>query len=132
MKKYIYASILFLGLMSSTLLVAPSSTYAEAAPGFELCEGNAAETAVCQDVKKQEADGKNPVISTLKIALNLLAFIAGAAAVIILIVNGLRLILSNGDANGVSSARSGLIYVLIGLVVVVLAKGIVVFLLDNL
>lgn len=131
MKKYFYIMMLVLGLSGSMLAAAPAA-FAETAPGFEFCEGDrAATTSVCRDIKTQEGSDSNPVLNTLKIALNVLAFIAGAAAVILLIVNGLRLILSNGDSNGVSSARSGLIYVLVGLAVVVLARVIVVFLLDN-
>jgi len=130
MKKLYYLLLLAVGISFPMFSTAPS-VFAESAPGFDICDGIGAKTSSCKDVKAQEADGSNPVTKNLKIVLNILAFIAGAAAVIILIVNGLRLILSNGDSNGVSSARSGLIYVVIGIVIVVLAQSIVVFLLDN-
>lgn len=128
MKNILFSLTLLAGIFGSAFTLIPA---ASAVTAFEACEGAAAKTNTCKDVAAQEADGSNPIINNLKIVLDILSFIAGAAAVIILIVNGLRLILSNGDAQGVSSARSGLIYVVVGIVVVVLAQTIVIFLLDN-
>ena len=130
MKRLFFGLILILGIAAPAFSAIPSAH--ASTPGFAFCDNaTAATTNACKDVKAQESAKTNPVISTLKIALNLLAFIAGAAAVILLIVNGLRLVLSNGDASGVSSARSGLLYIVVGLVIVILARSIVVFLLDK-
>lgn len=128
MKNIFLFLTLLTGIVGSTFALVPA---ASAVTSFGVCEGVAAKTDTCRDVAAQQRNGSNPVIKNLKIVLDLLSFIAGAAAVIILIVNGLRLILSNGDAQGVSSARSGLIYVVIGIVIVLFAQTIVIFLLDN-
>ena len=45
----------------------------------------------------------------------------GAAAVIGIVVSGLRFILANGDSGSIATARSGLIFSLVGVVVVILA-----------
>lgn len=119
------------GMISPALAASPALYAKDTAEGFGICDGVAKNTNTCRDVATQESNGTNPVLKVLKIALNMLAFIAGVAAVVMLIINGLRLILSNGDSSGVSAARSGLIYVVVGLIIALLAKSIVVFVLDN-
>jgi hypothetical protein len=52
-------------------------------------------------------------------------------AVIMIIVGGLKYITSGGDSNNVSSAKSTIIYAIIGLVVVALAQFIVQFVLNK-
>jgi len=56
-----------------------------------------------------------------------LSVIVGVAAVIMIILSGLRYITSGGDASKVGAAKSSLIYALIGLVIVALAQVIVHF-----
>ncbi len=70
------------------------------------------------------------VATTLKTAVNILSFFAGAIAVIMLIVSGIRFTTSGGDSNSVSGAKNALIYAIIGLVVVALAQVIVHFVLN--
>ena len=65
----------------------------------------------------------------IKLAINILTFIAGFAAVIMIIVAGLRYITGGGEASSVASAKNALIYAVIGLVVVALAQFIVRFVL---
>jgi hypothetical protein len=48
-----------------------------------------------------------------------------------IIVGGLRLVLSGGNPQTVTSARDSIIYALVGIVIAVLAQVIVVFVLDN-
>jgi hypothetical protein len=49
----------------------------------------------------------------------------------VLVVSGFRLITSNGDANGVKSARDGVLYVVIGIVVVIIAQSIIAFVINK-
>src|SRR5580658_8695925 len=67
--------------------------------------GNAAGTDVCKDVNTGEG-GTNPVIQIMRVAISILAYVVGVAAVIGLLVSGLRLITANGDSSSVASARS--------------------------
>lgn len=101
-----------------------------------------AQKANCQDCastvgsqtnycKEAAANTSNPVIHIISIIINIVSFVAGIAAIIALIVSGLRFMLSNGDSNSVAQARNGLLYALIGIGVVVLAQGIVVFVLNK-
>ena len=58
---------------------------------------------------------------------NLLSIVFGviaAVAVIIIVIQGIRFVLSSGDPQKAADARKGVIYSLVGLVVVLLAEAI--------
>ena len=59
--------------------------------------------------------------------INLLLFIIGAIAVIMVIIGGLRYVLSGGDANAVTSAKNTILYAIVGLAIAILAYAIVNF-----
>jgi hypothetical protein len=78
--------------------------------------------------------GANPVTGTggtLAKVSRLIAFIAGIAAVIIITIGGIMYALSGGDAGKVSAAKNTILYAAIGLVVVIFAQGIIVFVLNK-
>lgn len=62
---------------------------------------------------------------------NILLFIVGAAAVIMLIVGAIRYVTSAGDASQASAAKNTILYSLAGLVIALAAYGIVNFVLDQ-
>lgn len=68
--------------------------------------------------------GLNRVVNGV---LTILSIIVGVAAVIMIIISGFKYITSGGDAGKVSSAKTSLIYALVGLVVVALAQVLVQF-----
>src|SRR5882724_7014961 len=69
------------------------------------CGGNG--SSACQDAKKAQGSNTNPVINVIKVAIDVLSFLVGAAAVIGIVASGLRFILANGDSGAIASARSG-------------------------
>lgn len=87
-------------------------------------------SSVCKEVSG--SSNTNPFIDIIKTAINIISILTGIAAVIGIMVSGLRMILAGGNAESVASARSGLIYSMVGVVVVVLAQAIVVFVLNRL
>lgn len=94
---------------------------------FEACSGLGATTgSTCGD--PNNAAATNRVVS---LAIEVLGWVAGIAAVIMIIVSGLKYITSGGDASAVSSAKNSLIYALIGVVIVALAQFIVHFVLGR-
>ncbi|MEO7364525.1 MAG: hypothetical protein ABIV43_03400 [Candidatus Saccharimonadales bacterium] len=95
------------------------------AGGCSDCNTKATSTTVCKEIAAQNADGSNPVIKVIKIIINVVSFVAGVAAVIGLAVSALRMILASGDSNAITSARSGMIYSLVGIAIVVFAQVIV-------
>ena len=82
------------------------------------------------------AGGTGTTGSTLtdlvKNIISVLLFIAGAVAVIMIILGGIRYITSNGDQAQVKGAKDTIMYSVIGLVVAILAYAIVRFVVSHL
>lgn len=62
-----------------------------------------------------------------QVVVNILLFIVGAVAVIMLVIGGLRYVTSNGDQNAVTGAKNTILYAIIGIVVAFLAYAAVQF-----
>ena len=69
--------------------------------------------------------------SLFKTVTNVLLFLIGAVSVIMLIVGGLRYVLSNGDSSAVTSAKNTILYAVIGIIVALLAYAIVNFVVSS-
>ena len=63
---------------------------------------------------------------------NILLFLVGAIAVIMLIIGGIRYVVSGGDQSAVTSAKNTILYAIVGIIVALLAYGIVNFVLTQL
>ena len=61
----------------------------------------------------------------------ILLFIIGAVAVIMLIIGGLRYVVSAGDASKVQEAKNTILYALVGIVVAILAYAAVNFVIST-
>ncbi len=66
----------------------------------------------------------------IKNIVNVLLFVLGAIAVIMIIIGGIRYATSNGDANATKGAKDTVLYAVVGLVVAILAYAIVNFVLE--
>ncbi len=84
-------------------------------------------SAACQDLSKQ--DGLSNI---LKNATNIVLFIAGALAVIMIIYGSIRFMTAHGNEKQVESARLIVTYSVIGLIIAILAYALVNFVLSNL
>jgi hypothetical protein len=69
--------------------------------------------------------------SRIQTIVNILLFILGAIAVIMIIIGGIRYTTSNGDASAITSAKNTILYAVVGLVVAILAYAIVNFILAS-
>ena len=58
---------------------------------------------------------------------NVLLFIIGAIAVIMIVIGGLRYVISGGDAKQVDAAKNTILYAIIGIIVAILAYAIINF-----
>ena len=67
----------------------------------------------------------------IKTVVNVLLFILGVIAVIMIIIGGIRYTTSNGDQANVKAAKDIILYAVVGLVVAILAYAIVNFVLDS-
>jgi len=63
---------------------------------------------------------------------DILLFLVGAVAVIMLIVGGIRYIVSGGDQSQVTAAKNTILYAIIGIIVALLAYALVQFVLSAL
>jgi hypothetical protein len=63
----------------------------------------------------------------IKSVVNLLLYIIGIAAVIVIVIAGLMYVVSSGDANKTKAAKDAILYAVVGLVVAILAFAIVNF-----
>ena len=100
--------------------------------GAAICgEGdNTAKGQILQGAGQTGADCTGQGVSTgISAAINILSIIVGVAAVIVIIISGLKYVTSGGDSNGISSAKNTLIYALIGLVIAGSAQLLVHFVL---
>lgn len=79
-----------------------------------------------------DSAGGPSVESILKTIVTTLSFIVGAISVIMIVIGGLRYVLSAGDSNAVNGAKNTILYAVIGLVVAFSAFAIVNFVLNAL
>ena len=63
---------------------------------------------------------------------NILLFLIGAISVIMLIIGGIRYVISGGDQNQVTSAKNTILYAIIGIIVAFLAYAAVNFVVGSL
>lgn len=68
--------------------------------------------------------GAGGIFST---AVNLMLFIIGALAVIMIIVGGLRYVISGGDSSSVTAAKNTILYAIVGVIVALLAYAAIDF-----
>lgn len=108
-----------LSILAAKVTIVASLAFAGTAfAASPQCDGAAAVGATCTEAAL--STGLNNVI-------NAIFFIAGTAAVIILIVGGVGYILSTGDATRITKAKNTILYAVIGLIVVIIARAIVSF-----
>ena len=62
---------------------------------------------------------------------NVLLFIIGAISVIMLIIGGIRYVVSGGDSSAVTAAKNTILYAVIGIIVALLAYALVNFVIDS-
>ncbi len=111
--------------------------------GAQCSSGDNSQSVACKTQAEQSTNG-NPDPLTgpnglLARITNIVAFVAGAAAIIVIIVSALRFITSGSDIStgsrtdtDVEDARRSLIGAVIGLIVIVLARTLIVFIINKL
>jgi hypothetical protein len=96
----------------------------------------------CQNAEAQDHSavcnsqtGKDPLTGPQGILAditNIVSYIAGAAAIIMLVYGSIKYITSGGDANNVKNAKDTVFFALIGIAVIVLARSLILFVLSKL
>jgi len=122
-------------LFIATLLTISGIGVATLSPALASAQSSAAQT-VCSTLEAgntncdQPTNGVN-INSLITNIINIFSWVVGVTAVIMIIIGGFRYVTSNGDSNGMTSARNTIIYAIIGLVIVALAQAIVQFVLKK-
>lgn len=133
--------IIFLlaAITALSLVVVPSTATAAfevldpACKDFNAGDPNA--PTVCQDaddpqnIDNNSIYGPNGIITK---AVRLFSIVIGVAAVVMIIIGGLRYIIGLGDPNSISGAKNTILYALIGLVVAALSQALVIFVISKL
>lgn len=95
---------------------------------------NTPDAAVCKD-KNPGTTSDNAILGPnglLTKGIQIFAIIVGIISVIVIMIAGLQMITSGGDADAAAKARKGILYGVIGLLIVLLAQAIVSFVLSKL
>lgn len=126
MKKILLFAIMLVGLSLLTVSV-PAFAY-NALEGADCVNG--AGSAVCNHgAPNDPLTGNDGALAHIA---NIVVYVAGVAAVIIIIVSGLRYLTSGGDSSATESAKKTIIGAVIGLAVIVLAKTIITYVVQKL
>lgn len=96
------------------------------ASAMTLREG--AEAAKCTDCP-ENLFGDSGIFKTIT---NTVLYIVGVIAVIMLIIGGIKYVISGGDAKKVTDAKNTVLYAIIGLIIAFLAFAIVNFVITSL
>ncbi len=96
------------------------------------CQAGAS-TQFCKDVNENKNTDRilGPTGIVTQITQTII-YITGAISVIMIVIGGLKYVLSAGDSSGVQSAKNTILYAIIGLVVTLFAQVIVSFVLSKL
>lgn len=138
----VVAGLLFVPHLTMPTVAAQSSLGGAAGQAVTGSSGSATDAnknAVCEGVgvggdghsSGCDSQSANTVNKTIASVINVLSFVVGIAAVVMIIIGGLRYVLSNGDSNNVNAAKNTILYAIIGLVVAVLAQVLVKFVLTK-
>lgn len=124
--KYLFLTLGILLGVTATILVPVATTSAKTAFDAACNNKRTNDSTVCAN-----KDG-DKIADFVRKIINVLVYLSGSIAVIMIIVGGIRYMTSNGDASKTASAKNTILYSVVGLVVVVMAYAIVAFVLDNL
>ena len=128
---------IYLGLTSMLVVLAVATTGAATVNALDCSpKGKDVDTTKCQALKganktTDQADRKTTVDDALKRVVNVLLFVIGGVSVIMIVVGGLRYVISNGESSAVSSAKNTILYAVVGLVIALFAYAIVNFVIKN-
>ena len=78
-----------------------------------------------------EKEGCTDGTGIFQTIVNVILFIVGAVAVIMIVIGGVRYTVSNGDSNAVTGAKNTIMYAIVGLVVAIIAYALVNFVVVN-
>lgn len=121
-------SLIVLGLVSSFAAIgfAPSVSAAPVDVIKNSCDQQATSNSALCSGNDQKLFGADSLFTKI---INTIIFVVGSVAVIMIVIGGLKYVLSAGDSSAVSSAKNTILYAVIGIAIAVSAYAIVNFVL---
>lgn len=119
-------SAIALSVLLLVVVVAPQPGYASP---FDGGKADACGGVNLDPTNTTCAPGTGRLNKAVGVAVNILSVIVGVVAVVMIIIGGFKFVTSGGDAQATASARTTIIYALVGLAAVALAQGMVKFVL---
>lgn len=116
--------VALVGMAASLLVATSAATQVGAVDLNDACRNagsSSAPSSFC------EGRGENISNGFAQDLTNLLLFALGTIAVIMIVLGGIKYATSNGDASKIASAKNTILYSVVGLIVAVMAWGIVSF-----
>jgi len=93
-------------------------------------------SSIIDGVNAAKGDGQPTVLfgsdGIVTTATNILLFVVGALSVIMIIVGGLRYVVSGGNSTAVTAAKNTILYAIVGLVISFLAYAVINFVINTL
>ena len=116
--------IVILGLVASTLtsiLLAPVSM------AFSLTIEDGANSAKGAD-QASNLFGNTGIFTTIT---NVMLFVVGAISVIMIVIGGLRYVVSGGNSSNITTAKNTILYAIVGLIIAIMAYAIINFVIGS-
>lgn len=132
MLKTVTRVYLLLLVFTCSLVLMPSKLYAVDVIN-SACNNSStiSRPKVCSDNKTGGANplfGPHGVITTV---VQFLTILVGIAAVVTIIIAGLRFVLAMGDSNTATTARNAILYAVIGLIIALMSQALITFVLNK-
>jgi hypothetical protein len=108
----VITSVFVFGAITLTPMVALAAPADSVQSGINAAGGDAGGADLNQSIKN---------------VVNILLYILGAIAVIMIIIGGIRYATANGESGNIKSAKDTILYAVIGLIVAIMAYAIVNF-----
>ena len=110
-------SLLFVPVLATTTVSAQT-------PRDQICKG-------INNGGNCNTSGDNNFGNFVKRIINILLFVIGAIAVLMIVIGGLRYVISGGDGSQTKAAKDTILYAVVGLVIALMAYAIINFVVVN-
>jgi len=119
------------------MITIPSLASAAVDPFSNVCSDQTVSnsSSICQDKNTSQTATSNSIFGPNGVVgkvLQIIVFLTGITSVIMIMLAGFTYITGSGDPNTLSAAKKTILYACIGLVVTVLAQGIVSLVINKL
>ena len=138
MKRIVTYSLVFLVMLAGVAMVLPAASSdvgAVSEAQKQACIGSGGQPGQGPDgefqcIQDRASDqGVEGIVNRI---INVLLSVAGVIAVLMLIIGGIRYVISGGDSNAVQGAKKTIMYAIVGLVVIFLSFAAVNFVIGEL